>query len=206
MPTAPTQESREKAADNRERWKVRLQFIQAIGTVVAVIALLFTYLQFRDYHEFNRRAKAMELLSRFNAEVGPHREEIVKAFPKINNADAHQAPSRAQCLQIVQATTAGEKIPGITDDALALQRHLNSVFNYFEDVAIGWDSSVADEKILDDSMTIPLLRWYETLSEYDQAVKDKYKGKSPRPSLDNYILHLKDVRDGKPKPRRPKTG
>ena len=118
--------------------KLILSIIQTIGVLLAAASLILTFWGIRQQHEWNRREQALAILTKFNAEITPHRETIFAAYPGINDERTSQIPSPEECQTIIKSRKPDvQKIRDV--DAFQLRGHIISVLNYFENVTIAWE-------------------------------------------------------------------
>lgn len=203
---------RDRIVVEQERYakaKLALQICQTLGILLVAFSIYVSWRSLQeqqrgvnDQHEWNRRQYTIELLSRFNAELKDHRAPVMDAFPGLYFQDNSGPPTRDQCRRIRQAKKGDFSIRGV--DAFELRNHIVSVFNYFENLALAWESQTGNRDAIKDSVSLVILRWHDFFHNFILEVNEEMKG-DPWPPLTRVVGTWKA--EGEPKAKSiPKTG
>ncbi len=160
--------------------KLALQVFQTVGILLVAVSLYFSWRTLKAeqksmiaQHEWNRRQYTAQVLGRWDEAIKDHRNPIVEAFPGLVQDAYADIPSQDRCRRIREAKKGEFKVNGV--DAFELRAHIISVFDYFEDLAIAWDTQTGNQKTIEESVAGAILRWHDFFRYFIQDMKQEMK-------------------------------
>lgn len=152
----------------------------AFGAMMAGMSTFFAYLTFRRQsasfiadHERSKKASAVDLILQWNQNTLIHRRSIETAFPGLLDRSTSRGVVE---LTKQQATNIYNSDPKSPD--WELRFNLIELLNFFEAVAVAFESGVADRKLIEDSFRGVLRNYYEALHNFIVVVKES-RGLNP---------------------------
>ena len=170
--------------------------LMGIGIIGTVIGIWFVYTTLRANHDWQRREYAMNIIRDWNVNTARHWEAIEDVFPHLRDVDRTGGQvtelTKQETKEIYTCDPDNEKY-------WKVRFHLVELMNYSDFIASAYLQQVADKQIVIENVMDPLIKWYDILKNFIEAV-EICEGYQPWPQYVHVVSEWQSVR---PKHRKP---
>ena len=146
----------------------------SVGAMIAGVSMFLAYrtlqrhhANFTADHDRSKKARAVDLILQWNENTLGHRRAIEAAF--LGLLDKNK-PGGVVQLSRQEATKIYNSQPNTLD--WELRFHLIELLNFFEAVAVAWESGVADRELIERSFRGVLRNYYDGLHNFIAVVNE----------------------------------
>jgi hypothetical protein len=138
----------------------------------------------KDNHDYNRRQCALRLIENWDKDTIKARRHILNKWKEAYNSEKiiDYKEIMAYSIKQKEEVVKNGKNP---DDFLSVTDDIQIILNYFENLALGIDHNIAEEKVIKQAFYSTLNRWYVILTDYREHVNRDRKF-HPWKALENF--------------------
>ena len=136
----------------------------ALGAMGTCAGAVFVIHVLKSNHDWQRRQYALDIYRDWNKNTSEHYRAIENALPRIRDIDKNKGSINE--LSKDRARIIYGSDPLTDSENFALRFHITQLLNYLEFVATAYNSNVADEQVILETMKNPIISWVNILSNF----------------------------------------